>query len=415
MIGRRILHADLDAFFASVEQRDQPGLQGKPVIVGGHLYERGVVSAASYEARSYGVRSGMPLGMAHHLCPRGIFLPADFTKYREVSEQVLQILRSFSPLVEPVSLDEAFLDVTGCELLFGDAVEMARSIRRRVREQCGLAISVGVASNKAVAKIACSLGKPEGLVVVPSGWEKAFLEPLPIGKLWGVGPKTEERLRRLRATTIGQFAAWPAEEAARLLGETGRWLHQLANGVDLRPVVPWTPPKSVGHEITFPQDVLDFLAVKKQLLGIADVVGSRLRAEGFRGRIITLKVRYPDFLTITRRKTLPIRTASSQAIYEAALELFQLDMGCSWRLVGIYVSGFDSSQGEQLPFSALSYLRVEAVERVVDDIRHRLGEHAIMRAALLHRSAKEQTQPLSHGNRFSLPISTTRTIPHSTQ
>ena len=265
-LPRKIIHIDMDAFYAAVEQHDNPSLRGKPVIVGGDAEKRGVVSTASYEARAYGVHSAMPTSQAKTLCPQGIFLPVRMGRYQEVSEQIFQILRVYTPLVEPLSLDESFLDVTGSEKLFGPALQIAKDIKQRIYESIGLTASAGIAPNKFLAKIASDLRKPDGLVEIPSEQVQDFLRELPISRLWGVGKATEEVLQRMGILRVGQLAAYPMEAIERKLGKFGRELVALARGEDDRPVIPESEAKSISQEETFTPDLTDRETMKKVLL-----------------------------------------------------------------------------------------------------------------------------------------------------
>ena len=307
MQPRTILHVDLDAFFAAVEQRDRPELRGKPVVVGGGgPNQRGVVSAASYEARTFGIHSAMPLREAGRRCPDAIFLPVDGRKYLHVSREVMAILRRYTPLVEPISIDEAFLDVTGSRELFGDGPTIARAIKDTVREEVQLTISVGVATTKLVAKIASDLEKPDGLVVVPPGDEAAFMAPLDIGRLWGVGEKTATALREYGVRTMGDLAALPMDLLERRFGKHGSTLADRARGVDADRVVgEGEAAKSVGHEHTFDVDTSDREMIERTLLAMADGVSGRLRASGVRASTVTVKIRDSSFRTITRQRTPP--------------------------------------------------------------------------------------------------------------
>jgi len=351
---RTILHLDLDAFYASVEQLDDPSLRGKPVIVGG-TSRRGVVCAASYEARRFGVHSAMPTAQAHRLCPAGVFLHPRFDRYGELSDQVFEVYRRYTPLVEPLSLDEAFLDVTASRALHGEGPAIAAAIRAAVRGETGLTVSAGVAEVKMAAKIATDFGKPDGLTVVPAGGVAAFLAPLPIGKLWGVGEVTERALRRLGVATIGDLARLPEGAAAAALGgDRAHGLRQLARGHDDRDVVPDEGLKSVGGEETFEADLTGEPALSRALLVQAGRVGRRLRAHRLRGRIVTLKVKYADFTLVTRRVTLPEATDDDRAIYEAArAQLGRVDAARPVRLAGISVSGFAegpvAAGGDEVP------------------------------------------------------------------
>src|ERR1019366_6628448 len=299
-----IIHVDMDAFYASVEQRDHPDLRGKPVIVGG-FKGRGVVSAASYEARKFGVHSAMPISIARRLCPQGIFLPVRMQHYADIGRQIRTIFLSFTPLVEPLSLDEAFLDVHGCEGLFGPVPEIARKIKHRVRAETGLIASVGVAPNKYLAKLASDFGKPDGFVVLPPDQVTAFLRPLPIGRIWGVGAKGEKRLHDMGIRTIGQIAALPEKVLIDRFGEMGRHIWQLAHGQDDRTVVADREAKSVSTETTFAHDIGDRAILRVWLLDLVAHLASRLRHEGIWARTIDVKMRSSDFRTVTRSTTLP--------------------------------------------------------------------------------------------------------------
>ena len=304
MTGATILHVDLDAFFAAVEQRDNPNIRGKPVIVGGDPGARGVVSAASYEARRFGVHSAMPLRTAAALCPDGIFLPVNGAKYRTASRAVMAIMGRYTPRVEQVSIDEAFLDVAGSERLFGPPPAIAEAIKAAVRAEVGLTASVGVASTKLVAKIASDLRKPDGLVVVAPGDEAAFLAPLPIARLWGVGAQTRAALAEYGVRTIGDLAALDPQLLVRRLGKHGATLVERARGVDPSPVTGDAEAKSVSHEHTFDVDTSDQDQIERTLLALAEGVAARLRAGGVRAATVQVKVRDSAFHTVTRQRTL---------------------------------------------------------------------------------------------------------------
>ncbi len=382
-----ILHVDLDAFFAAVEQRDRPELRGRPVIVGGgDPTARGVVSAASYEARRFGVHSAMPLRTAHALCPRGVFLPVDGRRYQAASRAVMTILRRFTPLVEPISIDEAFLDVTGSRALFGDGPTIAARIKKAIRDEVGLTASVGVAATKLVAKVASDLRKPDGLVVVPPGEEAAFLAPLPIARLWGVGEKTAEALRELGVTTIGELAALSEDLLVRRFGAHGASLGARARGVDPDPVGGGAPAKSIGHEHTFDIDTSDPEVIERTLLAMADGVASRLRSAGLRAGTVSVKVRDSTFRTITRQRTLPVPTDLTEPIWRTALELARPEVrGIRVRLLGVTASslGVREQLGlfDDAPDGA-SARRRKATE-AADTIRRRYGDRAVTRARLL--------------------------------
>ena len=380
---RTILHVDLDAFFAAVEQRDRPELRGKPVIVGGGgPNQRGVVSAASYEARKFGVHSAMPLRTAGRLCPQGIFLPVDGTKYVSVSRDVMAVLRRFTPLVEPISIDEAFLDVTGSRKLFGDGETIARLIKSAVRDEVGLTISVGVARTKLVAKIASDLRKPDGLVVVPPGDEATFLAPLPISRLWGVGAKSAAVLAEYGVRTIGDLAALPADLLIRRFGKHGASLVDRARGLDADPVGGRDPAKSIGHEHTFDVDTSDREVIERTLLGMAEGVAGRLRDSHVKASTVTVKIRDSSFRTITRQRTLPEATDLTEPIFRTALELARPEVrGLRIRLLGVTASGL--GERDQLSLFAADDPRRRRVVEAEDLVRHRFGERAITRARLV--------------------------------
>jgi DNA polymerase-4 len=387
VIERSILHCDLDAFYASVEQRDHPEYRGKPVIVGGGPNERGVVSAASYEARKFGVHSAMPLRQAGKLCPHGIFVPGNFAGYEEASDAVMALFAIRTPLVEPISLDEAFLDVTGTAHLFGGVEPCARDLKRAVREEVGLVVSVGIASNKLCAKVASDLRKPDGFVVVPRGGEAAFLAPLPLRRLWGVGPKTRQVLEDLGMHTIGDLAAAdPALLEARL-GEHGATIAQRAKGIDDDRDVVADPgdPKSIGHAHTFDRDTLDRALIESTLLRLAEGVGRRLRKHELSGRTVTLQLRVAPFETRTRQRTLAEPTADDLKIFATARGLLRdalaadRDAGHASpvRLVGVTLSGLVGGQQLDL-FSAA---RVSRLNAALDAVRSRFGDDALDRAS----------------------------------
>ncbi len=378
-----ILHVDLDAFFAAVEQRDRPELRGKPVVVGGGgPNDRGVVSAASYEARRFGIHSAMPLRQAGRLCPQAVFLPVDGVKYQGVSREVMAILRRFTPLLEPISIDEAFLDVTASRALFGDGAAIARQIKAAVTGEVGLTASVGVATTKLVAKIASDLRKPDGLVVVPPGEEADFLAPLPISRLWGVGRQTAGALREYGVATIGDLAALPPDLLVRRFGKHGAALVDRARGVDADPVGDLDAAKSVGHEHTFDVDTSDRETIERTLLGMAEGVSGRLRASGFKAATVTVKIRDSSFRTITRQRTLPEPTDLTEPIWRAAVELARPEVrGVRIRLLGVTASNFGES--EQLGLFAPEDPRRRRLVEAADAIRRRWGERAVTRARLL--------------------------------
>ncbi|MGB7971443.1 MAG: DNA polymerase IV [Candidatus Deferrimicrobiaceae bacterium] len=343
---REILHLDMDAFYASVEVLDDTSLRGKPVIVGGGM-KRGVVAAASYEARKFGVHSSIPMAKARRLCAHGVFLPVRMERYKEVSDRVFGIFRRYTPLVEPVSLDEAFLDITASVRLFGPPEEIARKIRAEVRAETGLTVSAGVASSKFVAKIASDMNKPDGLTVVPRGKEQEFLGPLRVGRLWGVGEATRSALAEIGVQTIGDLAGVPEEAVVRKLGKHGAHLHRLAHGIDDREVEPEREIKSMGREETFDEDLLEILALRRELLDIATRTAARLRNHRLKGRTVTLKVKYSDFRLITREVTLPLGIDDGGEIFRQALTLLEKTEAGKKpvRLLGIYLSNFGGEPG----------------------------------------------------------------------
>jgi DNA polymerase IV len=392
-----ILHVDLDAFYASVEQLDRPELRGRPVIVGG-TGPRGVVAAASYEARAFGVFSAMPVARARRLCPDGVYLPSRFERYGEKSREVMAILRSCTPLVEPLASDEAFLDVRGARRLLGSGPEIAAVIKRRVRDETGLTASVGVASTKLLAKLASDLSKPDGLLVVDPARELEFLHPLPATRLWGVGPATQQRLDRLGIRTIGDLARTDADVLARLLGgAAGRHLHALAHNRDDRAVEPDQEVKSIGTETTFPVDLVDRAAVEREVRRLADSTGTRLRKAARTGRTVTLKLRFGDFRTITRSVTLAEPTDDSAVLTARAIELVRTvaerdGFGAGVRLLGVTASNLAETQAAQ--GSLFDEGSVPSrLDAVVDELRSRFGERVVGRAgdARMVRDGRERS------------------------
>jgi DNA polymerase-4 len=377
---RAILHVDMDAFYASVEQRDDPRLRGKPVAVGG-ASRRGVVCAASYEARPFGVRSAMPMARALRLCPQLVVVPPDFARYSAASEQVFEVFHSFTPEVEGLSLDEAFLDVTRSQALLGTPVEQARRIRARIRERTQLTASVGIAEVKFAAKIASDLCKPDGLLEVPLGQVREFLAPLPASRLWGVGPRTDERLQRMGLRKIGEVArADPAYLEAQL-GSAGPWLHDLANGIDPRAVEPDVEAKSVGAEETFEddlegEDLLPF--IHEQALR----VGARLRRAGIRARTVHLKVKYADFQVVTRQETLALATDDSSEIFHVASRLLAKVEARPIRLTGVHAGDLTASTAQLGLFDAGREKR-ERLNRSLDAIAEKFGSSAVLPADLI--------------------------------
>jgi DNA polymerase IV len=383
-----ILHVDLDAFYASVEVLKDPSLAGKPVVVGGPG-ARGVVASASYEARKYGVRSAMPAVRARRLCPDIVFLPSDFDAYRAHSNRFREVLLAHTPLVEPISLDEAFLDVAGATMLFGSPVEIAAKIRADVAREVGVTCSVGVAPTKFVAKLASDDRKPDGLLHVPVDGVADFLEPLPVGRLWGVGEKTRETLGRLGIRTIGDLGRTPVSILERLLGEvSARHLSSLANGVDDRVVVPYEPPKSVSHEETFERDLDDDGEILRELLHLSGRVAARLREDGYRARTVVLKARLATFQTLTRSRTLSDPTDIGADLYRTVAELYRALPGerRRIRLLGVQATNLVPAGAEQL--ALLHGERWGDVERTLDRIERRFGPGAARPASLIERDRR---------------------------
>lgn len=381
---RQIIHIDMDAFYASIEQRDKPELRGQPVVVGGDPNGRGVASTCSYEARKYGIRSAMPLAEAKRRCPHAVFLPVDMAKYAGVSAAMQQIFAAYTPLIEPISLDEAFLDVTASTLLFGPARDIALTIKRRIREELQLTASVGLAPNKFLAKIASDLQKPDGFVLVGAEEIQDFLDPLPVEKIWGVGPKTAEKLHTLRIKTVKELRRLDQAALQSYFGTIGTQLYHLARGMDSRPVEPERDAKSIGKEITFPQDLSDSELLETFILDLAAAVGRRLRRESLKARTVTLKVRFADFRTISRSKTLELPTNQDKDIFTAARRLFaELRLTQPVRLIG--VTGHNLLPDDvRLSLFETEDQQKEALTRTIDSINERFGEKSLTPARLLH-------------------------------
>jgi DNA polymerase-4 len=392
--GLGILHADLDAFYASVEVGKDPALRGRPLLVGG-TGPRGVVTSASYEARAFGCRNAMPMARARRLCPQAAAIPPDFPAYRRASAAVMRIFQSVTPLVEPLALDEAFLDVRGARALFGDAVAIARLLRSRVRAEAGLALTVGVAGSKFLAKLASTRGKPDGLLVVPPGRALEFLHPLPVEALWGAGQATIEVLARYGLRTVGDVATTPRETLERALGPaTGAQLHQLAWARDDREVVPFEAAKSISAEETFDTDIDDPAQLAREVLRCCVRVGRRLREAGLAGRTVTLKLRFANFRTITRARTLAVATDTDTELHQVAgvlLERLQLGRA-PVRLAGVGVSNLQRSDDPVQLRLGSDRPGWEAAVRAADAVRARFGEGAIDLASLTPREREPQPQ-----------------------
>ncbi len=403
--GCFILHVDMDAFFASVAVRSRPELRGKPVVVGG-VGPRGVVSSASYEARRFGVRSAMPMMRARALCPRAVVLPVDGPAIAAASAALMRIFRDVTPLVEPLSSDEAFLDVAGAQRLLGRPAVIGRNIRARMFAEQQLTCSVGVAPTKFVAKLGSTRAKPDGMLVVPGPLVLDFLHPLPIDALWGVGEKAAETLRRLGLSTVGELAHAPREMVRRALGDASAvHLHELAWGRDPRKVVPEHAEKSIGAELTFDTDVSDPAVIRRSLLALADKVGARLRSGGHVGRTIAIKVRLADFRTVNRSRTMPTSTDVAREIFATSWALFQaLGPSEQIRLVGVRVEGLTATAttSQQLTLGAPERGWREA-EAAADAIAARFGRASVGPASLLGRSDLRRTE--NHPHSTVVPLS----------
>jgi len=386
---RAILHVDMDAFYASVEIMDNPSLAGKPVIVGGSAASRGVVSAASYEARRFGVHSAMSSARAHKLCPHGVFITPRMARYAELSHRIRAVFADYTPLVEPISLDEAFLDVTASRALFGGGEEIGRAIKRRIREEVGLVASVGVAPNKYLAKLASDLEKPDGFVVITADGAEARLAPLPVWRLWGVGKVTERALAKAGIATVGDLLRTPESRLEAIAGSYAPRLRQLARGIDDRPVVPDADARSIGAENTFAHDIADADALRRELDTLAERVATRARADGMPGHTVNLKARYADFTTVTRAATLPGATFDSVVIRDTARDLLEQRLGRrgrALRLLGVSLSNLVHE--EELTrdlFSDTPAAKREATSRnraldaVMDKLKERFGSGVVGR------------------------------------
>jgi DNA polymerase-4 len=409
---RYILHLDVDAFFASVEEILDPSLKGKPLFVGARPEQRGVVASASYAARAFGVRSAMPTAQALRLCPQAIVLPPRHKIYGQYSARMMAILSEYSPLIEPLSLDEAFLDVTGCQARWGPSTssrlgspeELAHRLQERLEVELGLSASIGLAANKLVAKIASGLEKPRGFVVVPHGKEAEFLAPLPVGKLWGVGQVTARSLHEMGVFTIGQLAELPAAQLEARFGRRGRALYRQARGMDDSPVVVEREEKSLSRETTFAEDVGDMQVLRKKLLSLSESVARRLRKRGLRGRTVKLKLRYADFTTLTRQVTLDVPTDLEQMIFDQAARLLEKawDRRRKVRLIGVGVSKFEPEERQLSLFEGTGEGKADKLRRLsqaMDQIREKYGDEAIRRASLADGDGDEGSKLHKQGGR----------------
>ena len=387
---RSIIHLDMDAFYPAVEVLDKPELKGKPVIVGG-TKKRGVVSSASYEARRFGVHSAQPIATAIRLCPDGIFMPVRMSRYKEISEQVFAIFHSFTPLVEPLSIDEAFLDLTGAERLMGQTEVIARKIKETVLKKTGLTVSAGVASSKFVAKIASDIDKPDGLTVVQPDRVRSFLDPLPVKKMWGVGKVTQQALARLSVKTFKDLRQIPVEILEKKFGERGTVMHLFSMGIDERDVEPGREPKSIGHEQTFMKDILNPDQARKEILSLANRIALRMRRDEVRGSTVSLKVKYSDFTQIIRAATLPEPTDDSMEIYSTACRLLKKTAVGKRpvRLLGISLSQLSFREGEKqlmLFDQDKGYQKRKNLNTALDSICDKFGEKSIRPATLISKS-----------------------------
>lgn len=397
-----IIHLDLDAFFASVEQRDNPAYRGKPLIVGGISggkgnSNRGVVCAASYEARKYGVHAGMPIWEARQKCHKGIFIPSQMNKYSEASKKFFQICSTYTPLIEPLSIDELFLDVSGCESLFGSSEIIGKKIKERVYQELGIKVSVGIAENKFLAKIATNLGKPDGFYIIPSKDIQKILYPLPVSSLWGIGKKTEELLKKSGIYLVEQLARMPDSILENLLGKNGEKMKLLAQGIDESPVTPPSKAKSIGKETTFSTNITEKAVLVKELLKISQMIGYTARKKSYKGRTITLKIRFHNFITFNRSKTLENPTHIDDIIFKTVVELLDKvrHKKGGVRLLGIKLSNLTSgNERKQLKFlrdeEDKKDDKLEQLTQSLDKIREKFGTKAVTRASLLSKGVRSQ-------------------------
>lgn len=385
---RWIMHVDMDAFFASVEQLDHPEYRGKPLVVGGQSM-RGVVATASYEARRFGVHSAMPMVEAKRRCPQGIFVTGNYKRYQEVSQEIFKVFHDFSPCVEPLSIDEAFLDITGMERLFKDPCSYAIELKAQIFKETGLVASVGLAPNKFLAKLASDLKKPDGLVQIEYGHEKEVLKELPIRRLWGVGKKAADKLAAIGIRTIGQIAVMEHNELEKCFGaKTAAHLIALANGKDDRPVECENSRQSIGNEITFEKDIFQRNEIFAKFLALAEKVGFRLRREGVKARTITVKIRTASFHTITRSKTLSEDTDFDKILYETAVELYTQSAPVGGiRLLGITANKLSFAQQESL---FVFDEKQKKLYQTMDALKNRFGETIITKAQLIRRKEENE-------------------------
>lgn len=385
---RRIIHIDMDAFFASVEELDHPSLRGLPIIVGGHQTKRGVVSSASYPARAFGVKAAMPLWQAKQLCPQGVYLPVRMWRYAEISEQLRALFLEYTPLVEPMGFDEAYLEVSGCEHLFGPALEIGRTIQRRVREELGLSCSVGISYNKFLSKIASGWKKPGGIVQILEEDALDFLAELPLEELPGVGFQTQKKLERMGLRRIKDLNGIPLQALTAEIGQLTKELLAYAQGIDPRPVIPFSEPKSMGEECTFSEDLSDPQKLLQVLVEMNDRLSKRLREEGYLTRRVTIKIRFPNFKTITRSQTLGTPTNTNDLLFKEVKELFLKAKTRRVRLLGLSFSLLSPAEEIATLFENRSLERQKSLCATLDKIQGKYGEEAISRAIRASRPKK---------------------------
>jgi nucleotidyltransferase/DNA polymerase involved in DNA repair len=388
---RIILHVDMDAFFAAIEQREHLDYIGKPLIVGADPKKgkgRGVVSTCSYEARKYGIHSAMPISQAYKLCPHGIYVPPNGSLYSQVSKDIFKLFFEFTDLVEPLSIDEAFLDISSCVKLFGSVKNIGEKLKYRIYEAQALTGSVGIAPNKFLAKIASDLEKPDGLVIVDENKIQEFLNPLPLVRLWGAGKKTIEKLNKQHIYTIGDLAKLPKNLLQQKFGKQGNHFYQLSRGLDDRPVMPGHEVKSVSNEITFSNDLYDIDVLRETLLHLSEKVCYRMRQKDLKGKTIQLKLRYEGFDTIIRNRTLKNNTANTEIVFKIIWELFEsnYDNRRKVRLVGVGMSGFKEKMGEQISLFDQNGKKPSNLDIVEDLVRQKFGKNAINRAEGMRKS-----------------------------
>ena len=396
-----IVHIDMDAFFAAVEELDFPELMGKAVIVGGSPQGRGVVATANYAARKFGVHSAMPMAQAQRLCPQAVIRRGRMERYQDISSQIHTIFNRYTPEIEPLSLDEAFLEVSGSEKLFGSTEQIGRRIKDEIQMELGLVASVGIAPSKFVAKIASDLNKPDGFVCVTQKQVQGFLDPLPVGRLWGVGKVTGAVFEKLGIRNIGQVRTQSPELMQRYFSNMGQHLLDLANGIDPRRVISERQAKSISNETTFPVDVVDAEVLRAKLMGLCEQVCGRLRQHGFKGRTVQLKLRDADFQTITRAQSFPLATDLTDEIWQTCWRLFQNNWrsGQAIRLLGMGVSGlveqdqFDNQQDDL--FSSATKQHLQVIDTITDDIQSRYGHTALQRGTSLssQRTLSDKSKP----------------------